>query len=218
MGSARLPGKVLLPFAGAPMLQRIVERVRRATRVSDIVVATSLAPENDAVEALCRSIGCRAHRGSESDVLARTLDAAGDADLVVRLTGDNPFVDGALVDDLFDFFRAAPTDYAANIENSGFPYGLYAEIVRTDCLRAAARDGDDEDREHVTWYVRRRKDAFRLRTMSSDVAYPDMPLTVDTPEDYRRLEPEFAARFAADPAFDYRSLARPPRARTAEKK
>lgn len=207
MGSSRLPGKVMLPLAGAPLIQRLIERLRRSRRLDDLVIATSDQAENTPLAALCDSLACRVYRGSEEDVLGRMVAAAGEADIVVRLTGDNPFVDGLLVDDLLDFFDAGDRlDYVANIEDSGFPYGLYAEVVRMDALRFAMQSDDPMDREHVTWFLRRQPERFRRATMKAGADLSAAALTIDTEDDYRRLAPVFADHFARNQAFTYRDV------------
>jgi spore coat polysaccharide biosynthesis protein SpsF len=185
----------------------LIERLRRSRRLDDLVIATSDRAENAPLAELCERLACRVYRGSEEDVLGRMVAAAGDADIVVRLTGDNPFVDGLLVDDLIDFFEAgAPLDYAANIEDSGYPYGLYAEVVGMDALHLAMQSDDPMDREHVTWFLRRHPEQFHRATMKADADLSAVSLTVDTEDDYRRLAPVFAEHFARNEAFTYRDV------------
>ena len=209
MGSVRLPGKVLLDLAGAPLLQRLIERVSRSRFLDNIVVATSDYPENDAIEALCSEIGCMVWRGSETDVLARMIDAAGEAAILVRLTADNPFVDGLLVDYVVEaFLRSWPvTRYAANIEASGFPYGLFVEVVDMEALLSAAMSKDQMDREHVTWYVRQRPQQFPSVTVKAPIAMSNQSLTIDTQDDYQRLKPLFENLFSQNPDFTYTDIA-----------
>lgn len=210
MGSTRLPGKVLMPLAGAPLLQRLIERVRGARRLAHLVVATSEQPENDAIAELCARIGCPCHRGSESDVLRRMLDACGaDADIMVRLTADNPFVDGELVDMvvaalLAEWPRAA---YAANVDDCGFPYGLFVEAAATAPLRRALASSDPMDHEHVTWHVRQRPETYPRVNVRAPLPFGCSSLTIDTPEDYQRLRPFFERLHAGAPSFTYRDIA-----------
>jgi len=207
MDSTRLPGKVLMPLAGAPMLERLIERARRSSRVSAWVVATTRSAADDAIVALCGGLGCAVHRGSESDVLGRVLEAAGDAATIVRLTADNPFVDGELVDSVVTTFLAmSPSaDYADNVEDGGFPHGLYVEVAATKALRRALAEGDAQDREHVTWYIRRHRDAFRTVTFRAPVALDQTPLSIDTSQDYARLSVLFERLYRADPAFSWQA-------------
>src|SRR5580704_10934624 len=115
--SSRLPGKVLLPLAGAPMILRQIERVARAARIDRLVVATSENPSDDDLAAVVADAGVRVHRGPLRDVLARfigALDAHGPADHVVRLTGDCPLADPAVIDATIARVVGADADYGSN--------------------------------------------------------------------------------------------------------
>src|SRR5271168_3505243 len=117
MSSSRLPGKVLLPLAGEPMILRQIERVARAARIDRLVVATSENPSDDGLAAVVARSGVRVHRGPLRDVLARfigALDAHGPAEHVVRLTGDCPLADPAVIDATIEHVTAAGADYGSN--------------------------------------------------------------------------------------------------------
>ena len=142
-------------------------------------------------------------------MVVATSDLPGDdAGAVVRLTGDNPFVDGALVDLVVAGFQAGnpATAYAHNIRGCGFPYGLYVEIVRRDALCRVLAGDDPMDREHVTWNIRRRPGDFPQVAVPAPMAFAATPLTIDTEDDYRRLTPVFAALYDVDPRFSLESL------------
>lgn len=210
MGSTRLPGKILKPLAGAPLLQRLIERVRSSRRLARLVVATSDLPENDPVEDLCARLGCPCHRGSETDVLQRMLDACGPgADIMVRLTADNPFVDGELVDMVVDALLARwpGAVYAANVDDCGFPYGLFVEAVATAPLRQAVGSDDPMDHEHVTWHIRQRPQIYPRVNVQAPVTFGCTSLTIDTAGDYQRLRPFFEQLHAGAPGFTYRDIA-----------
>lgn len=208
MGSERLPGKVMLPLAGAPMLQRLIERLKPAASLDKIVVATSTNPENDPIEGLCRQLGVDCHRGDEQNVLSRFLAISGSnaARTLVRMTGDNPFVDASLVDHLMMAYSAAtpPVDYLSNIDKDGFPYGLYAEIFSADALRRASKDDGAENREHVTFALR--NGDFRKTIVVAPGHFRYRRLTVDTPEDFALVSKAFEAEYRRDPAFGFRDL------------
>jgi spore coat polysaccharide biosynthesis protein SpsF len=210
MGSKRLPGKILMDLAGAPLLQRLLERVKRSKLIDRIVVATSDRSENAPVETLCRDLGYSCWRGSENDVLVRVIDAAADADIVIRLTADNPFVDGALVDLVLQkFLDAWPgIHYAANVTDSGFPYGLFVEVADMNALKMAADSDDPMDREHVTWHIRQRPSEFKIQTVLSPVKYPDEGLTFDSIDDYKRLKPVFEDMYRKNPNFSFIDIAK----------
>jgi len=128
MGSNRLPGKVLMPMAGAPMLQRLVERAQRSKRLDRLVVATTKFKRDDPVVALCQAHGFPVYRGEEDDILGRFMMVvrAEQPDLVVRLTGDNPLVGGDLIDHSIEAFLAMESrpDYLNTVDDGTYPSGL----------------------------------------------------------------------------------------------
>ena len=134
MGSTRLPGKVLMDLAGAPLLARVVNRARRATRLDDVVVATTVEPRDTPIAQLCEARGWPCFRGSEADVLDRYYQAAKafHADVVVRVTSDCPLIDPEVLDHLVEEFldRQSTLDYAANfLPRPSYPHGLDAEVM-----------------------------------------------------------------------------------------
>ena len=210
MGSSRLPGKIMMDLAGAPMLQRLIERVVTARLVDQTIVATSAQSMNDCVATLCEQIGVPCFRGEENDVLSRFLSIADetDAEFLVRVTGDNPFVDGELIDLVLEAFQDAedPLDYANNIEGTGYPYGMYVEVMRVDALRQASRRADAAMREHVTLGLRK-CGQFQRATIDTNLVFPIDRLTVDTAEDYAYVSELFSRYFRSDPCFSHRALA-----------
>jgi spore coat polysaccharide biosynthesis protein SpsF len=190
MGSTRLPGKVLLDLAGRPMLARVVGRARRATAVDEVVVATTTAPEDAAVAALCRAEGWPCVRGSPDDVLDRYRQAAVSyrAHVVVRLTADCPLIDPDVIDEVVrSFLRRIPNvDYASNVLSPRtYPRGLDTEVFSFEALECAWREGTDPAaREHVTPFLYFNPDRFRLLRMAAPADYSAFRWTVDTPADY----------------------------------
>jgi spore coat polysaccharide biosynthesis protein SpsF len=193
-GSSRLPGKVLLPLLGLPILTRVVERVRRAKAVDEVVVATTHLAGDDAIAQLAADSGWALMRGSETDLLERYLKAASahNADVVVRITSDCPLVDPGLIDDVVRARHDAGVDYAANnLEPRTYPRGLDVEaFTRAALERADAEDRSPASREHATPYIYRHPEAFRLLRVASPEDESRYRWCVDTPEDYelvRRL-------------------------------
>lgn len=133
LGSTRLPCKVMLPLQGRAILVHVVERVARAHRVDEIVVAMTNLVADDELWEFCVENGWRTVRGSETDVLSRYRDEAiaFAADQVVRITSDCPVIDGAMIDDVIEARMAdPPADYASNtIEPRTFPRGLDVEMM-----------------------------------------------------------------------------------------
>lgn len=189
LGSTRLPGKVLLDLAGEPMLARVVNRVHRATKVHDIVVATTTKAEDAALIEMCTLRHWRSFRGSEDDVLDRYYQAAVQhrADVVIRITSDCPLVDPEIVDRVVqEFLDLQPeVDYACNVlPQRTFPRGLDTEVMRFDVLERAWReDLNLAWREHVTSYISRNSELFQIHGILNERDYSHMRWTVDTPED-----------------------------------
>ncbi len=190
MGSTRLPGKVLLPLAGKPMLERVVQRLGRARTLNAVVIATSTLPSDDPIAELCALQGWTCFRGSEHDVLDRYLGAAhaAGADAVVRITSDCPLIDPGLVDQLVTEFqcRQPSLDYACNFHPTRtFPRGLDAEIFRMDVLERCHREAEDPaSREHVTAFIYQHPERFSLHGMASANDHSGLRWTVDTQEDF----------------------------------
>ena len=213
MSSSRLPGKVLKPLVGAPMMTRQIERLRRARHVGDLIVATSDRPEDKAVADCAAELGCLIFRGSLEDVLGRyagALAAHGGGDHVVRVTADCPLTDWRVFDEVVDLHLASGADYTSNTVERTYPKGLDVEIVRADLLRLAASEGRDPyEREHVTPFFYRRPERFRIRQLTQAVDENLWRWTVDTPADFAFADAAYRALYARRPAFlseDIRAL------------
>ncbi|HXG70270.1 MAG TPA: glycosyltransferase family protein [Gemmatimonadaceae bacterium] len=189
MASTRLPGKAMLPIAGKPMLELVLDRVGRSKMIDEVVVATSTEKGDDVIADYCGSRACRFSRGSEEDVLSRYRDAAVafDADIVVRITSDCPLMDPTVLDLVVSrFLEVLPAvDYAANtLPPRTFPRGLDVEVFSIGALeRAFVEDQDPRSREHVTPYIYRHPEIFELLRVPHVPDLSEHRWTVDTPED-----------------------------------
>lgn len=206
MSSSRLPGKVLASVAGEPMILRQIERLRRARTLDRIVVATSVEASDDVLAQTLGTANVPVHRGDLADVLGRfvgALDAFGPADAVVRLTADCPLADPAVIDATVDRFRAANADYASNVvEPRTFPKGLDVEVMRAQALRqAAAETLDPYDREHVTPFLYRNPERFRLAGYAQDASEGEVRWTVDRPDDLAFVRAVYDALYTDNPDF-----------------
>ena len=192
MGSSRLPGKVLRPLLGEPMLTRVMRRVARSTTLDGVVLATTTQPADDVLASLASSEGWPIARGSETDLLGRYLAAARAhaADVVVRVTSDCPLIDPSVIDATVEAFRSAGADYASNtLPPRTFPRGLDVEVIALDALETAGReDGDPGWREHATPYLYHHPERFRLLRVPSDDDQSRHRWSVDTPEDLELVE------------------------------
>ncbi|MBL8013218.1 MAG: glycosyltransferase family protein [Candidatus Omnitrophica bacterium] len=192
MTSSRLPGKVLMPACGMPMLEILIRRLKKVGQVHEIVVATTINTSDDPVVALAEKMGVGCFRGSEEDVLARVLGAAGqyEADLIVEITGDCPLVDPVIVGQVIDLYLNTPCDYASNVNPVTFPIGMDAQVFSAELLARADREGKTrEDREHVSWYIRNHPHMKRTNLYApSQLHWPELGLTLDEMSDYELLK------------------------------
>ena len=212
MGSTRLPGKVLRPLVGHPMLWHIVHRVRQARNLTDVVVATSDQPSDERLRAFCGAEGISFFAGSEKDVLDRFYQAAKqfDGDPLVRITGDCPFVDPDLVSSLVGLYQTARYDHVGVATGAGalylkggkFPDGLDAECFSFKALEQAWRAATDPlDREHVTPYIWRNKDLFRCSQLMGVQDLSKLRWTVDNEADFEVVRRVYEALYREEKAF-----------------
>ncbi|MBN2308470.1 MAG: glycosyltransferase family protein [Candidatus Hydrogenedentes bacterium] len=202
MGSTRLPGKVMADIAGKPMLQHVVERLARAARIDEVVVATSIDPQDEPILDAVGRLGFRGVAGSESDVLDRYYHAAqiAQADVIVRVTSDCPLVEPTIVDKTLDLFFAEQVDYAANCIQQTYPRGIETEVFSAASLTDAHRTATlPLEREHVTPHFYLNPDEYRLVFLAAqgELRRPDLRLCVDTEDDlaliraiFERLGPD----------------------------
>ncbi len=209
MSSSRLPGKVLKPIQGRPMLARQLERLRRCQTLDGLVVATSDQRDDDSVAELCLSAGIDCFRGSLGDVLDRFYRCALEyrAQYVVRLTGDCPLADAAMIDELVRFFLQLDVDYASNCRPPTLPDGLDAEVFTVEALATAWREARDPfEREHVVPFIVRRPERFTTANWewSSDISR--LRWTVDEPEDFAFVTQVYEALYPAKPDFGFEDV------------
>ncbi len=190
MGSTRLPGKVLKEIAGGTMLLRVVERVSRSTLADRVVIATSTLPGDNVIEDFCRTHGILCGRGSEQDVLDRFYSIITNrfpSDIIVRITSDCPLIDPSVMDAVIRKVvgSCGRTDYACNfLPERTYPRGLDTEAFTYDALRLAWEECESPElREHVTPYIYRNPDIFRIAGVSNHRDLSAMRWTVDTSED-----------------------------------
>ena len=198
MGSTRLPGKVLKDLEGETVLARVVNRLRRASLVTDLLVATTDRAEDDAIVKECRSLSVAVSRGDHDDVLDRYFRAAqlAKADVIVRITSDCPLIDPEVTDKTLAAFMEARPDYASNSLVLTYPRGLDTEVMSFAALgRAWQGARKPYEREHVTPYIYEHPAEFRLLSVTDDADHSGQRWTVDTAEDlefvraiYARLE------------------------------
>jgi spore coat polysaccharide biosynthesis protein SpsF len=195
MGSTRLPGKALMNLGGETVLARVVQRLRRAVRLRQILVATSISEKDDAIVCECDRIQVQCFRGCEHDVLDRYYRCAESyaATVVVRITADCPVMDPELVDLTIREFLKNPCDYASNALVPAYPRGLDVEIFTMAALGRAWREARRPyEREHVTPYFYEHPELFRLVSVKADADYSHYRWTLDTVEDLELLRAIYA--------------------------
>ncbi len=210
--STRLPGKVLLPIVGKPMLALQIERIARARAIDQLIVATSDEPGDNALADLCLALGVHCYRGSLNDVLDRFYQAVQSLaprvpQHIVRLTGDCPLLSPRLLDALVQQHLEAGADYSCNCYPPSLPDGLDAEVVRWSTLaRAWAEAPPGLHREHVTSYVRDQMAGVKKAVYQHPQNYSSLRLTVDYPEDFTLVTRIYEALYPQQPDFELEAV------------
>jgi glutamate-1-semialdehyde 2,1-aminomutase len=204
VSSSRLPGKVLKPIMGQPMLALQVERVLHAKKIDQLIVATSTDPSDDELETLCREINIPCYRGSLNDVLDRFYHAAQTwkPKHVIRLTGDCPLTDPGVIDDVIAFYLNGDYDYASNAIDPTFPDGLDVEIFRFSVLAEAWNEAClPSQREHVTPFIHQQPDRYRIGHYKNteDISY--LRWTVDEVQDFDLINKIYEELYPIKPNF-----------------
>lgn len=192
LASSRLPGKVLLPLGGKPLLERMLQRVLAARQAQSVVVATTTRAVDDPIVALCDQLRVDSVRGDEDDCLSRHLLAAAHsgADAVAKIPSDCPLIDPSVIDCVLSHWRAAEGryDYLGNLRPASWPDGNDVEVISLAALRTAGREATHAfDREHTTPFLWSHPKRFRLGNViwDSGADYSrSRRWVVDWPEDY----------------------------------
>jgi spore coat polysaccharide biosynthesis protein SpsF len=211
MGSTRLPGKVLKTVLGKPLLAYAVERLSQVTHASEIWVLTSQLQGDNPIAHWCKENEVSCYRGSESDVLDRYYQASQltKVDWLLRVTGDCPLIDPDVIDEMLSAFQKArienaetAPDYLSNTLERTYPRGLDAELFTKAALESAWQEARNADeREHVTPYIYRHPERFRLAQHQQSPDHSDMRWTVDVPEDFKLIEAILTALMPVNPDF-----------------
>jgi spore coat polysaccharide biosynthesis protein SpsF len=191
---------------GKPLLELLIERLRRVPLLDHIVVATTVNGTDDAIEHLALRLGVGCYRGNEEDVLDRVLRAARSrgADLIVEITGDCPVIDPATISRVIEAFRSNQVDYCSNVLERTYPRGMDVQVFPVAVLEAVARlTSDPTDHEHVSLYIYNHPERFRLLNVASGlpVAAATLRLTVDTPKDFDLIRQIYEELYPVKPDF-----------------
>ena len=185
MGSTRLPGKVMLPLRGKPMIQRVFDRLLQCECVNDIIIATSLLSEDDVIAEHFISQGVKVFRGSAEDPLDRYYNAAKhhQSEHVMRAMADCPFIDPNLIDQLAKVYFSAGYDFCHLVGE--FPSGLDTTMFTFECLEKAWKEANKRsEREHITSYMTNNPKLFKIGSIKPLNGLYHHRWVVDHPEDY----------------------------------
>jgi spore coat polysaccharide biosynthesis protein SpsF len=207
MTSTRLPGKILMDLGGKPALVRLIERLRQSKYIHNIVIATTTNAEDDVVAVTAVEQDVQCFRGSEEDVLLRTLQAAqaSDTEFIVQVTSDCPLIDAETIDSAISRMLENPyLDYIGNHLVRTYPLGFSVEVFRTSTLAETATiTNDPADREHVSLYMYEHPEAYRLSNVEAPyfLRHPEYRLTLDTMDDYELIKRVFEQLYLQNPNF-----------------
>lgn len=212
--STRLPGKILLPLLGEPLLVRMIRRVQAARLAGEVVVASTIDPIDNQTEQLCRAHGIPCYRGHATDLLDRHLQCARSraAEVVLKIPSDCPLIDPAVIDRVIGAFQGSAVDYASNLHPASYPDGQDVEVMSFAALERAWRESSrDFEREHTTPYIWEHPDRFRLRNVPWETGQ-DLSMThritIDYPEDYELIKRIFESLFPRNPCFGLADIMR----------
>jgi transketolase len=213
-GSSRLPDKVFRPLSGKSLFVRQVERVRASRLCGRVVVATTLNAADDLVWEACEQEGWECFRGHDQDLLDRHYQAAlkYGADTVIKIPGDCPLIDPAIIDKVIAFYleNAGRYDYVSNLHPATYPDGNDVEIMSFQAIEDAWKNATRLfEREHTTPYIWERPDQFRIGNvvMEGGVDYSmTHRLTIDYEEDYQFIKAVWEQLYPVNPLFTVRDI------------
>lgn len=204
MTSTRLPGKVLKEVMGKPLLEYLIERLRRVKQLSNIVIATTVNDTDQQIVELCDKLGVDCFRGSEEDVLSRYYYAAlhYNADHIVRITSDCPIIDPDMIDEVISYYFEQKSDYTSNGLERSFPRGMDTEVFSFKALEEVHQEATESfEREHVTPFLYNNKDRFKTHNFSYKYDCSYHRWTVDTQEDFILIQKIIEALYNQKPDF-----------------
>jgi spore coat polysaccharide biosynthesis protein SpsF len=190
MGSSRLPGKSFMNLLGEPLIKRVIDRITCSKKLNKIVLATTKHKRDDILEEYCLKEGIECFRGSENNVLERVVMAAKFYSIIniVELHGDNPFLDGSIIDEAIIKYENLKCDYISNTIEKSYPMGLRVQVFSTEALDNIYNTVNDPAvEEHVSNYFYENPDIFKIENVNApnQINRPHIRLTVDTEEDFQ---------------------------------
>ena len=211
MTSTRLPGKVMEIVCDKPLLEHLINRLKTIRSADQIVIATTVNETDNQIVSLCKKLDTLYYRGSEEDVLGRYYEAAVEygGEVIIRITSDCPVIDPEVVDYLISFFtnNIGKYDYVSNTLERSYPRGMDAEIVSFKALKEAHFNAYDPfDREHVTPFIKKRPQQFRLYNILYKADMSRFRLTIDTSEDMELISKIFESLYYQNTFFSLKDM------------
>jgi len=203
-GASRLPGKVLLKILDKTILEYGIERIKRARSIEGLVIATTVNKNDLSIVELASSKGVGVYRGSEDDVLDRYYQAARSfkADHIVRITADCPLIDPGVIDAVIQRYRESKADYCANTLKETFPDGQDVEVFSFNALKIAWQNARlASEREHVTPYIRKHTEQFKLASFENPTDLSAKRWTLDEEKDFIVIKNILEALYPKNPLF-----------------
>jgi spore coat polysaccharide biosynthesis protein SpsF len=196
MGSTRLPGKIMLPILDKPVLEYLINRVKKSSNIDEIIIATSNNKNDDIIEKFCETRKIKCFRGSEKDVLLRYFEAAKkfSIDIIVRLTSDTPLLDPKVIDKVVSKYLDNDYDFVSNIFPlpRTYPDGYNVEVFSKNLLETINKEAKKpSDREHVTTFISMQPKKFKKYRVDSKKDFSKYRLNLDYKEDFELIKAVF---------------------------
>ncbi len=206
MTSTRLPGKIIKPAVGKPLLELMIERLRRIEGADEIILCTTTNGTDDILEELAQQWGILCYRGSENNVMSRVLEAAQSFNVgtIVETTSDCPVIDPDICSKVLSQFKELKSDYCSNVYERSFPIGMDVQVFSTRVLADAySRTNDPEEQEHVSLFIYRHPEIYDISWVKAPAHQhdPELRLTLDTKQDYELLQNVFELLYPKNPTF-----------------
>jgi len=212
MESKRLPGKVLMKIQERSILEHIINFLSYSKSIDKIVVATTNLSEDDKIEDLAKKINVKCYRGSSENVLERFYQCAknSNADLIVRITADDPILEPALIDTIIEECKKEKLDYVSNVIEKSFPVGYTTcEVLTFDVLSKLYHEQNDPaSLEHVTYHIRQNPKLFKIKSIiaPNGLERPNWRLTIDYEQDFLLIKKIFSEMYVPKETFEYEKL------------
>ena len=212
MGSTRFPGKIMKELNGKPILQHIVDFLKYSKMIDKVVIATTDLEEDNIVNSFAKKLEIDCFRGSSENVLERFYKCAKkfNANLILRLTADNPLINPKIIDDLINLCKHYNCDYTSNCLHPTYPYGYSTcEVFTFSTLtKLYETQKDPKSLEHVTYFITKNPNLFTIREINTpqNLSRPSWKLSVDTPNDYFKMQKIFSSLYHENSFIDYPAL------------